>query len=44
MHLAHETNEEREPADPLVAVGEAGNLGADIEIGFLDAHRHVSRR
>ena len=45
MHLAYETHEHGQTADPLVAVGEAGQLGADIEVGFLDAHGHgISRR
>ena len=45
VHLAHQPDEDGKAADPLVAVGEAGQLGADVEIGFLDAHAHgVSRR
>ena len=45
MHLAHEADEHRQPADPLVAPGQAVELGAGVEIGFLDAHGHgVSRR
>ena len=40
MHLAHQAHEYGEPADALVALGQAVELGAGIEIGFLDAHGH----
>ena len=45
VHLAHQADEHRQPTDPPVALGQAVELGADIEISFLDAHGHgVSRR
>jgi hypothetical protein len=45
VQLAHQADEHREPADPLVAGGQSRELGADVEIRFLDAHRHrVTRR
>src|SRR5262249_7034356 len=40
MHLAHQAHEHGEPADPLVALGQALELGADIEVLLLDPHRH----
>jgi hypothetical protein len=45
MHLADQADEHGKAADSLVAIGEVAELGADVEIGFLDAHAHgVSRR
>ena len=40
VHLAHQADEHRQPADPLVALRQAIELGAGVEIGFLDAHGH----
>jgi hypothetical protein len=42
MHLAHQADEHCQAADALVALGQPVELGADIEVGLLDAHRHVS--
>ena len=44
MHLAHQTDEHRQSADVLVAGRQPLELGADIEVGLLDAHRHFSLR
>jgi len=45
VHLAHQPDEYRQPADPLVAGAQAIELGADVEIRLLDAHGHgINRR
>jgi hypothetical protein len=40
VHLAHQPDEHGEPADALVAAGQPVELGADVEVAFLDAHGH----
>ena len=43
VHLAHQAHEHRQATNPLVAAGQLVELGADVEIGLLDPHGHVSR-